>query len=206
LVSHRRELIPASIRNAGMTAAIVFGAPLFITGLAIAGVSIPDDLRSPLIGAGLLTRDVDWAVEADRASLPSPATPTAHPVADQVERGSRRQAEAHGRRHRAIDRRRGGGTAEAGRPVSTPTGGGAPPASPPEATEPTGEAAIEQPAGAEPPAGGHEGHGPAPSAVPSPVENGLDQIDETVDQLEDSLGGLPAEQTSAGVPALGGSE
>jgi hypothetical protein len=206
----RRELVPASIRRAAVTGVVVLGAPLFIAGLAVAGVSIPETLRSPLVEAGLLTRDANEAFEAEAATLQeADRTARRSPTDMAAGRGSPDPGGEPGSRSGDAARRGPGGAAgdegldSAADRADTGT---LSPSEPAPESEPQGPAAVAgPPAGSE--GGGDAGDGGGTGGAPlsSPIEDGLDQVEETVDQLDDALGDLPPDETSDDLPMVGGS-
>lgn len=203
--TRRREPAPGSLRHAAITAVVVLGAPLFIAALAIAGVSVPDNLRSPLIEAGLLTRDANEAMDAQGSTQPDAAAAAGAARDSAATRAARRVERGAGSRT-ASGRERGGttqsGSGASGEPVSLP------PAGDPEAGTGLGggpgeEVGADQLPAAGAPGGGGQGGVEGPAA-PSPVQDGLQQLDETVDQLDDALGGPPPGESSGGLSGVGG--
>jgi hypothetical protein len=209
-VVRRRELLPASIRHAAVTVAVVLGAPLFITGLAVAGVSIPETLRSPLVEAGLLTRDANEAFEAEAATLPEaerPARPS--PSSTTADRGSPDSAGGPGSPPWDAARRDPrGATGDEGRgSAATRADTGTSPASEPApaAGKPPAGAAVAGPPAGDEGDGEAGGGGTGGAPLSSPIEDGVEQVDETVDQLDAALGDLSPNETSDELPLAGGS-
>jgi hypothetical protein len=210
-VGRQHDLVPASIRHAAVTTAIVLGAPVFIAALAVAGVTIPDDLRSPLINAGLLTRDANEALEADGGAQPRAVAPTAGAQRTVAERVSRNDLQEPGSRaSQAAGTGRQAARRDAGSETTAPAGAGAPVVAPEHAGAPAEETAGPvQPDGDAAPGGvegGPEAGAPAAPAVPSPVQQGLSEVDQSVNQqLGDAVDAAPIGQ-SAAFGQLGGDE
>jgi hypothetical protein len=177
-------LIPASVRHAAMTAFVVLGAPIFITGLAVAGVSAPDAFRSPLVG-GLLTEDATAIYEPP----PPPAVSKDDDSVGRAPAGRERQAAAA-----AAERRRGeadsssAGPSES--PARTPSADPVGDSASPVGTTPTTEESVTG-GGNAPADGGGAGPAADQELVPAPVQETIDEVGHGVQDIVDqTLGGV----------------